>query len=358
MDNLHRFNSMKILAHADRLKAIVRGEMPYPIDWHVYPSNVCDHSCSFCLFIQNGEQQQFHVKLPRDVLMRAVDDAARTGARLMHFSGGGEPLLNRHTPEAMARARAAGLKVAMSTHGGHLKPEVAELVHYIRVSLNAGSAAQHHATNHALEPRHPGDWERILENIAACVPVARKAGNDIGLAYVVTAENVGDIENFCRVAAQLGVDFVHIRPGFYYNPEDDYRMRATMPKAFAACERAKAAYGDKVQIFAISEKFDGYWTPRTYNRCLAVWTGTTLRATGDFAVCQDRTDLVWGRDPSYRAGASFEECWRSEERQALVASIHDGPGGQLSACPRCVWNNRNTIIEEVFIKDTIRLDLV
>jgi MoaA/NifB/PqqE/SkfB family radical SAM enzyme len=231
-------------------------------------------------------------------------------------------------------------------------------VHYIRISLNAGTPEQHHATNHALDPRHPGDWHVIMENIANCMPVARKAGNDVGLAYVVTAENVGDIEEFCKVAAQLGVDFVHIRPGFYYNPEADYAMRSVMPVAFAACERAKAAYGDKVQIFAISEKFDGYWTPRTYNRCLAVWTGTTLRATGDFAVCQDRTDLVWGRTPSYRNGATFEECWHSDERRALVSTIHDGEGGVLSACPRCVWNQRNNIIQNVFVNDTIRLDLV
>lgn len=353
---LDRFNAFKILAHADRLREIAAGGEPYPIDWHVYPSNVCDHACSFCLFIQNGEQQQFHVKLPRDVLMRAVDDAARTGARLMHFSGGGEPLLNRYTPEAMERARTAGLKVAMSTHGAHLKPEVAALVHYIRVSLNAGTKEQHWKTNHALDPRHPGDWECILENIATCVPVARKAGNDIGLAYVVYADNVNDILPFCKTAAQLGVDFVHIRPGFYYDSEEDRATRAIMPAAFAACEEAKAKYGDKVQIFAISDKFDGYWTPRTYDRCLAVWTGTTLRATGDFAVCQDRTDLVWGRNPSYKDGAAFEECWHSEERRALVSTIR--AGGALDACPRCVWNNRNTIIQDVFIKDTIRLDLV
>lgn len=358
---LNRFNSFKILAHADRLRQIAAGGEPYPIDWHIYPSNICDHSCSFCIFIQNGEQQQFAVKLPRSILMRAVDDAARTGAVLMHFSGGGEPLLNRHTPEAIERARAAGLKVAISTHGGHLKPEVAANINFIRVSLNAGTAEQHHKTNHALDLRHPGDWRSILENIAACVPVARrlrtdKDPHDIGLAYVVTPDNVGDIEAFCGVAAELGVDFVHIRPGFYYNPEDDSAIKAIMPDAFAACERAKAAYGHRVQIFAISDKFDGYWTPRTYNRCLAIWTGTTLRATGDFAVCQDRPDLVWGSQ--YRHGATFEECWHSEERRALVSTIHDGEGGELSACPRCVWNNRNTLIQEVFVKDTIRLDLI
>jgi hypothetical protein len=86
-----------------------------------------------------------------------------------------------------------------------------------------------------------------------------------------------------------------------------------------------------------------------------VWTGTTLRATGDFAVCQDRTDLVWGKEPSYKAGATFEECWHSEERRRVVGTIR--AGAALDACPRCVWNNRNYLINAIG-DDTIRLDLV
>ncbi len=356
--DINRFNSYKILAHADRLQSIAQGGEPYPIDWHVYPSNVCNHKCTWCMFRQNGEQFDFRVILPREVLLRAVRDAARTGARLIHFSGGGEPLINKATPEAMELAQELGLKVALSTNGRLLTPHVASLVDYIRVSLNAGTAEQHHATNHGGDLSDVGDWHIILENIAKAVPYAKQ---DMGLGFVVDYENYADIEPFCAVATSLfGKDtdqhqrFVHIRPGFYYDAEKDAKTRAIMPDAFAACERAKAECPD-LRIFAISEKFDGYWTPKTYSKCLAVWTGTTLRATGDFAVCQDRTDLVWGRTPSYKAGASFENCWHSEERRQVVSRIH--AGGELDACPRCVWNNRNYLINAIG-DDTIRLDLV
>lgn len=355
MTDIHRFNSYKILAHADRLRQIADGGMPYPIDWHVYPSNICNHQCVWCMFRQNGEQFDFRVTLPSDVLMRAMDDAARTGARLVHFSGGGEPLINKATPSAMKKAAALGLKVALSTNGRLLTPEIAGLVDYIRVSLNAGTAAQHHATNHGGDPNDRGDWETILVNIAACVP---KKKQDLGLGFVVDHQNYQDIVPFCAVAADLDVDFVHIRPAFYYDPEQDAATRAIMPAAFAACARAKAMYGEKVNIFAISDKFDGYWTPRTYHACKAVLTGVCLRATGDFAVCQDRTDLTFGHQPNYKAGASFEDVWHSDEHKRVIACIHDGPGGELRACPRCVWNNRNKIIHEAFIEDRMRLDLV
>ena len=363
MSDLHRFQSLKILAHYDRLEAITRGEYPYPIDWHIYPSNHCQHSCEFCLFIQNGEQANYHVKLPRAILLKAVADAARLDARLIHFSGGGEPLLNRHTLEALKlaqqlsseRVSAGGkpLKVAMSTNGSALTPEVAAHVNYLRISLNAGTPEQHWRTNHNSDPRHPGDWHRIMENIAACVPVTRE---DIGLAFVVEANNYQDIPAFCRVAAELGVDFVHIRPGFYYDSAADQAVRGVMEAARLLCESVKWELRDKpLKIFSISEKFDGYWTPRTYHACKAVLTGVCLRATGDFAVCQDRTDLTFGA--AYRTGATFEDVWHSAEHKALVDSIHDGLGGALSACPRCVWTKRNDLLESIKT-DELRIALI
>jgi MoaA/NifB/PqqE/SkfB family radical SAM enzyme len=349
----HRFNSLKILAYSERLQQIAEGKWPYPIDWHIYPSNICNHKCTWCMFRQNGEQANFPVKLSRELLLRAVEDAARTGGKLVHFSGGGEPLLNRYTPEAIQSAQEAGLKVALSTNGRLLRPEIAALVDYIRVSLNAGTKEQHWKTNHGADARDPGDWEEILKRIKECAPHKRQ---DIGLAFVVDYDNWPDIYPFCQVAAECKVDFVHIRPAFYYEPEEDKRTRECMPNAFAECERAKQDFGDKIAIFAITEKFEGYWSPRSYDRCLAVLTGICLRATGDFAVCQDRTDLIFGTNPSYKAGASFEEVWHSEQHRAVVASIV--AGGELDKCPRCVWNKRNEIIRYVFMEDAMRLSMV
>lgn len=154
------------------------------------------------------------------------------------------------------------------------------------------------------------------------------------------------------------MDFVHIRPAFWYDKERDQEMRDSMRQIWLECELAKEAVaGTPLQVFAVSDKFDGYWTPRGYDRCLAVLTGTCLTATGDFAVCQDRTDLRFGEKYAADNGEdqSFEEIWQSQAHKDLVNSIVDP--GTLKACPRCVWNNRNTIIDEVFVKDSMRLEL-
>lgn len=46
----------------------------------------------------------------------------------------------------------------------------------------------------------------------------------------------------------------------------------------------------------------------------------------------------------------------SYEHKELVSEIY-ASGGNVDVSPRCVWNKRNEILEEVFIKDAIILDL-
>lgn len=357
LSDYHRFNSMKILAYAERsLLPIVRGEEPYPIEWVVYPSNVCNHRCVWCMFRQNGEQFGENRKmLPRELLLRFVRDAARLGGTIIQFEGGGEPLINKHTLEALRLANGLDIKTAMSTNGRLLAPEIAACVDYLRISLNAGTAEQHWRTNHGADEGDAGDWDEIIARIAAAVPRKKQ---DISLGFVLDADNYRDISAFVDLAGELGVDFVHIRPAFWYDPAENARVRAIMPEALALCEEARQRHaGGTLAIYAITDKFEGYWTPRTYHACRAVWTGVTLRATGDFAVCKDRPDLAWGRTPSYKAGAAFEDCWHSEERRALVGCIHDGPGGHLTNCPRCVWGPRNVAIDALE-RDDLRIALV
>ncbi len=82
----------------------------------------------------------------------------RSGAR-GDFEGGGEPLINKHTLEALRLANDLGIKTAMSTNGRLLTPEIAASVDYLRVSLNAGTAAynmvyrRHDGTIGWVEPR-------------------------------------------------------------------------------------------------------------------------------------------------------------------------------------------------------------
>ena len=189
----------------------------------------------------------------------------------------------------------------MSTNGALLTPEVAAEVDYLRVSLNAGTAAQHTRTN-----RRPARPPRRLAadptRIALALPARR------GTLASASWWTMRTTAISCR-SARWRPSWASICP---HPPGLLLRAGAGRPGAGLHVRRAEdlrarqsgACATPPLKIFSIAEKFEGYWTPRSYHACRAVLTGVTLRATGDFAVCQDRTDLVFGA--AYRQGAAFE----------------------------------------------------
>lgn len=347
LEDFNRFFPFKVLAYADRIERILKGEFPPPVVMHVYPSNICVANCSFC--IMKEEKEQHPVKLPPETLIKAVRDCLENDVRLIHFSGGGEPLTNEGVLDALKAAKQNGsrLKTALTTNGLLLRAEIADYLDHLRVSLNAGSSSIHQRVMGMSKDA----FFKVLENVAEVVE-RRRTGRlslDIGLAFLITPENWMDIYNFCRVAKAVGVDFVHIRPAFY--PRGDERgelARMIIPSAFALAEKARADFEDECfRIYSIKEKFDGYWTPRTYDRCRATPLQAVLAADGSFVVCQD----VFIRFGDYKR-QGFWEIWDSEEHRRAIEAI------DIESCPRCVENIHNQIIQHCFIENRPRMELI
>jgi len=106
----NRFNPIKTLLYSDRLQQIADGKLPYPIIWHIYPTNKCPLDCGFC--IMKNEKQKYRTQLKRKTLLKAVKEASKH-AYTVHFSGGGEPLLHPDIKDAIKLAKDSGLKVAL-----------------------------------------------------------------------------------------------------------------------------------------------------------------------------------------------------------------------------------------------------
>ncbi len=327
----NRFNSLKILIFSDRLQEIAVGGLPYPLIWHIYPTNHCPLDCDFCIM---AEERENKVSLPREILLKAIRDAAEH-AKTIHFSGGGEPTAHPDLLEAIELAKRSGLKVALSTNGVSLTQKIFDLVDFPRVSLNA-------ATKEVFRSNTGTDlWDKIIENIKDLKGNKGK----LGLGFVLTPENQRDLYGFCKLANDLGISWVHIRPAFLKKRNEE--VRALMPESTRIIDGAKEDFPDLVIHFK-TDKFDGYWTPRRYDKCRATPLLAVLKANGKFCVCQDRVDLEYG---DYRK-QSFEEIWRSKEHLEILKRIN------LEECPRCVETKKNEYIQKIFIEDGFVRDIL
>lgn len=336
----NRFFPYKILAYPDRLQAIADGKIPYPVIMHIYPTNFCNNNCTFC--IMKEEKQNYPVQLSKRTLFKAIRAAKRVGVKLIHFSGGGEPTLHPDIIEAMILARELEIKTAISTNGSVFLKELPRVANHIRVSINAGTNETY--LNNMRPTGH--NLNNVFNNIKKYVKIRNenKYECDIGTAFVMSYTNYTDIYQFCRKSNDINVDFVHIRPAFLKG--EDWKIQDIMSNAFAQSELAKKEF-ENLDIFTITDKFEGYWTPRTYSKCRSTPLVAVLSATGEFIICQD----VFKRFGNLNTH-QFEEIWGNDKHKKTIESI------DLSKCPRCVENGINKIIQHCFLNDDVRMDLI
>lgn len=338
MSRYHRFESFKIMAHSDRIKAIVDGHIPAPVEWVIYPSNACGYKCGHCIMAE--EKDSHPQRLPEETMRKIPFDARAHGIKTVIFSGGGDPLLNPWTLDTARELRARGIKTGINNQGWHLTD--ASMFNYVRFSVDA-------ATKETYQKIHGIDgWERINDNIRN---LKKSPDTEVGLAFLVTPTNWHEIESFCEWGQQFDPEYLHIRPAFldapYLDlqyPGGDADLRHRVPEMIEMQRRIEVKYKN---VFFRIDKFDGYWTPKLYGKCRSTPLLAVLAADGSFLICQDKF-MRWG---DYNT-QSFNEIWWGDEHRKIIEAI------DLKTCPRCVENGYNEIIEHVFVEDGLRRDLI
>lgn len=347
----NRFETFKVLAHADKIRDIVGGKrLPAPVEWVIYASNVCGYKCGHCIMAR--EQIDHRNTLSLEAMKKVPEDALKHGIKCVIFSGGGDPLLNRGTLDAARKLKEYGINVGINNQGYLLDDPTP--FDFVRYSVDA-------ADRETYKQIHGVDgWERVNRNIAKLAQL-REDGNKIemGLAFLITPTNWKTVMQFCEWGQQFKPDFIHIRPAYldpdyidHEYPGGGKLMKDTIIPQLKEVSRETQERWNNV-YFRV-DKFDGFWTPKIYTKCRATPLIAVTSGDGAFLICQDRgiskeeEYLRWG---NYNT-QSFEEIWWSEEHLNAIKNI------DLERCPRCVENGFNEIIEHGFVNDGLKVNLL
>lgn len=346
----NRFNKWKVMRHDGKIRDIVAGRIPAPVEWIIYPSNVCGYKCAHCIMAR--EQVDHRNTLSEEAMRKIPQDAIKHGIACVVFSGGGDPLLNRHTVETARTLKGLGVLVGINNQGYLLDDPTA--FNFIRYSVDAATRETYHKI-HGVD-----GWERINANIARHADLRRQGHKiELGLAFLVTPWNYQEARQFVEWAQHFQPDFIHIRPAFL---DSDYMAERypggaealrseIVPKMMETARQLEAEYPN---VYFRIDKFEGFWTPKRYSKCRATPLMAVTSGDGAFLICQDRgirkeeNYLRWG---NYNT-QSFEEIWWSKEHERVIADI------DLAKCPRCVEVGSNEIIEHVYINDGLKADLL
>ena len=306
--------------------------MPNPVVWHIYPSNICMLDCSFC--IMKEEKKRFpSIMLSKETFQKVPKDAFKHNIKLVHFSGGGEPLTNPYTREIAKKMGTYNIKTALSTNGILLQPTDAQIFDNIRISIDAG-----HSLTYTKIKNKPY-FDVVIQNVSELIKAKQKYNYkaDIGLGFVITLDNFDEIIKFRDLGIELQADFIHFRPCYYNNKKQKNELKKIIENY--KFEEKNSPTQQYFITYKIKEKH--------FSNCLATPLQAVLSATGEFIVCQD-VFIRWG---NYNT-QSFNEIWFGKEHFKAIKKIN------ISICPRCVEGFHNEVIENMFLKNNCRNELI
>jgi len=179
----------------------------------------CNYHCLMCAthspLVPGQPPEGERPQMPLAQFRALVEELGRLEVGWADLVGLGEPLLHPDFFEMAVAAKAAGLKVHLSTNGAMLTLAKAERLVEIgldsmNVSINAGSDDVYHEVHPTASV---GARERILESLRAMRAHATRIGKPvplIGLTAVVFKQTYRDLPALVQAAAETGV----IRVGF------------------------------------------------------------------------------------------------------------------------------------------------
>ncbi|NQT93485.1 MAG: radical SAM protein [Lentisphaerae bacterium] len=308
----------------------------YPACIEIDPVDGCNHSCRWCFTRPYREGRV----LPTADLKRLVDRFAECGGQVVHFSGGGEPLLHPMLWEAtgclgsrslLEYLSERGIWTGLITNGALLDrlPPLASLPYlaFVRVSLDA-TCPKDHAVRHGCSS---SDFGRIIDGIRAlvdargshCVPA-------IGVSCIVdpTTDQFASLAELAKLrdaVAPIGIDFVQLK---HIHTEDGHSADQLMQWVG---DSAESIDWEGVEVWA-----HRYEQPTAVGPChLQSHIGAIDASRRLFPCCHlfgregHGRDLQAGRRTEPLAGCPAPVCRYSSVNKVVTASVEDAQGTVL-----------------------------
>lgn len=168
----------------------------------IHPTRTCNLTCLHC-YSDSGPG--IRGGLPIRVVRDALDDACELGYRTVAFSGG-EPLMYRELREALAHAKALGMRTAITTNGtllsAHRLDPLASVLDVLAISLD-GPEREHDRMRNRT-----GAFAAMV----AGLPAVRALGVPFGFVFTLTQHNVDQVEWALDFALDCGAALLQIHP--------------------------------------------------------------------------------------------------------------------------------------------------
>jgi len=176
---------------ADAMKASFELIPPFPREFQLDISSVCNHSCNFCSNVRMANKKV----MDKELVFRLLSEVFDCGARDVGLYGTGEPFVAKHLPAYVEKAKEIGYEyIFITTNGAGAIPSRAEAV--LKAGLGSIKFSIHAGTRETYKKIHgKDDFEKVIKNLK-WVSEFRKSS---GLNYRIYVTMVQTNANFDEV---------------------------------------------------------------------------------------------------------------------------------------------------------------
>jgi len=342
--SMQQLDGTKLIYHTEALARWKRGEVVYPIQLEISPTQACNHKCTFCYYEYTARSKAF---LDRDVWERLLRESADLGTKSVFYSGEGEPLLHKDIMEMVELGAALGFDQALNTNATALgEKQVSRILphlEWMRVSVN-GVTAEDYAAVHRCPPEH---FERAVTNVERAAKFKRENGLKvaIGIQCVYTGQPLDKVTDFVQRLRDAGVSYYSLKPGMPH-PDNPEFIAAPFPSQEELASVLALATPD----FQVAVRWglrEQDWK-RPYTKCLSLPFFAEVTADGKIYACGPHLG-----EENFCYGSlhemSLRDLWSHESRAKVekhVCSIGDFdkvcmPLCRLDQVNRFLWNLEN-----------------
>jgi len=323
------FDPLRLLEQTSFIERYLAGQNPFPLSVELDPSNACNHDCGFCIY-HSMHQKDRSERFSRGKLLSLIDELQALGCRSILFVGGGEPMTNQHTVDAIERAAAHGIACGLVTNGSLIDASRAARLKraaaYIRFSFDAATRETH------LALHRRDDFDRIVCNLRWLAQAEGPA--TVGTGYFINDANVHEAFSNAQLVKDTGADYIQLKTysGLPIEPKLHEHMLHAVDRAIdLSCESFDVHVADRI--------FENHsFQVRGYSRCHFQAMKTVINADGSLYLCAQKRTNPAGRIGNVHE-QSLAEIWNGVKRSGVVNEL------DLVGCPYCVHDKQNKMIE-------------
>jgi radical SAM protein with 4Fe4S-binding SPASM domain len=319
----------KLFIHPKKLAAVMESgdesmDTSYPISVELSLTMRCNFDCVWC------SDKDLRASMDDDIdlqlLHNLFKDLSENGTQGVVIEGGGEPTIYRDFDGVLDLLDKFKLGKGLITNGSTaLKPDRLERFDWIRVSLDSSTPEEHHKLK-AFD-----GFERVLGNIntyAQHCPI-------VGVGYVVTNQNIGDIETLVLRLKEFGITYIQFRPVVDHNDllpsiELDYLKR----------------HQSETFSIIIDGMKDNMVTGNNGLSCKANSLTSVITADGGVYFCGRLNIYPWVKPIGNLHKESFHQIWTGEERKIQHAKALDEKFCK-KYCPQCRLTKFNELFDRL-----------